>query len=252
MSETTLDQIAGDVLEARPFDPHATDPARTLEEAYQVQAALARTLAASGRGPVAGWKIAANNPVLQERFGISEPISAPIFAAQVCRSPADLDKAAYLEFAFEPEIAAVLKADVDATDRDAVASAIEVFLPAFELLDMRRIDMPSVRIADAVAQNISNAGIVLGGPGIAPQDLDVTGVRTVVKVDGTAKLDVTGAAPEHPIDSVTWLARHLAERGEKLQAGQVVLCGTHCPIWYIDAGEVVVEMSGLGSASMKL
>ena len=118
---------------------------------------------------------------------------------------------------------------------------------------MRDIDMPAIDIADVVAQNISNEGAVIGGAGMAPQDLNPASVGTEVSVDGEVELQVTGAAPQDPIDAVIWLARHLTKRGLRLQAGQIVLCGTHCPIWYHgNPGEIVVTMTGLGEVSLSL
>ncbi len=253
-----LERIMHDVTEGAPFDPHAAEPPRSLDEAYRLQSALAARLIESGaRDRVAGWKIAANSPTLLQRFGLDEPVSAPVFGTHVRQSPAELDAENYTQFAFEPEIAAIMKADLgvqgDMPDMGTVMDSIDRFVPAFELLDMRRIDMPSIRIEDVVAQNISNVGIVIGGPGIAPRDLDIAQVRTIVNVDGKAELDVTGAAPQHPGEAVAWMAQHLARRGERLRAGQFVLCGTHCPIWFIDgAAEVTAEMSGLGTAAFKL
>ena len=52
---------------------------------------------------------------------------------------------------------------------------------------------------------------------------------------------------------MTWLANHLAARGLALEAGQMVLCGTHSPIWYHSGGgEFIVAMSGLGEVSLRL
>lgn len=258
MTDETLDLMTRDLLEPRPFAAYPTDPPRDLAQAYDLQRALSRRLIAGGaHGHVAGWKIAANNPALLERFGLREPISAPVFSGQIRRSPARLDRGDYLQFAFEPEIAAIIGRDIAVTDgppdRETVADAIDRFVPAFELLDMRGIDMPSVHIADAVAQNISNVGLIFGGPGIAPRDLDISTLRTRVTVDGRAELDTTGAAPEHPLDAVAWLAGHLGRRSETLRPGDVVLCGTHCPIWYLDgAVRVEVEMSGLGTAAFDI
>ncbi len=258
MTDAIVQKIMADVMAHAAFAPYATDPARTLDEAYRLQDALAEQLTAcADRQAVAGWKIAANAPHLLEKFALEEPLSGRVFKSQTRQSPARLTAATFRQFAFEPEIAAIMKTDLEVSDgpadRQDVIAAIDRFVPAIELLDMRDIDMPSIDIADVVAQNISNEGAVIGGPGMAPQDLNPASLRTEVSVNGKVELQVTGAAPQDPIDAVIWLARHLTKRGLRLQAGQIVLCGTHCPIWYHgDPGEIVVTMTGLGEVSLSL
>ena len=258
MTDTTVQKIVADVIAHAPFAPYATDPARTLDEAYRLQDALTEQLTArADRQAVAGWKIAANAPHLLEKFALEEPLSGRVFISQTHQGPARLKAATFRQFAFEPEIAAIMKTDLEVSDgtanRQDVIAAIDRFVPAIELLDMRDIDMPSIDIADVVAQNISNEGAVIGGPGMAPQDLNPARLRTEVSVNGEVELQVNGAAPQDPIDAVIWLARHLTKRGLRLQAGQIVLCGTHCPIWYHgNPGEIIVTMSGLGEVSLSL
>ena len=134
-----------------------------------------------------------------------------------------------------------------------VAAAIDRFVPAFELLDLRDSELPKIGLAEAVAQNITNAGIVVGGPGIAPYELDPAAIETVVTIDDKPELSVMGAAPQHPLEAVTWLANHLAKRGLSLEAGHIVLCGTHAPIRVVEgAARIKFRMSGLGHASLTL
>lgn len=252
------DRIVADTLGNATFDAYATTPPRTLAQAYALQDAVAVGLSASPRhGAIAGWKIAANSQALMDRFGLTEPASGRMFAQQCHTAPAQLALGDYAQFAFEAEIAAVMKTTLapgdGPFDADTVTAAIDRFVPAFELLDMRGIDMPNAQIADVIAQNISNVGCVIGGPGCAPADLDTLSMRTTIDIDGTRKHDVTGAAPQPPIETVTWLANHLAARGLTLEAGQIVLCGTHCPIWHCDApGTITVEMTQLGQVAITL
>ena len=255
---STAERIVADILGRNAFEAYATPAPRTPGAAYDLQDQVADLLSHdSAFGPVAGWKIAANSKALLERFGLGEPASGRVFAAMRRDSPADLRAADYRQFALEPEIAAVMKTTLPAQDApfDAatVQGAIDRFVPAFELLDMRECDMAQIHLPDIIAQNISNVGAVIGGPGIAPQDLDISSLRTTLTIDGEIRHDVTGAAPQDPLEAVTWLANHLAARGLTLEAGQIVLCGTHSPIWYHDGpGEIVMEMSGLGRAVVRI
>lgn len=260
MSDQTdlTQQILQDVLAGAPFNAYGVTPLRSVAQAYALQDSLTSALVETdSHGPVAGWKIAANSVQLMERFKLEEPATGRVFSNQRRNSPATLKVGDYTEFAFEPEIAAVLKTtlapeNAPFSTADVIA-AIDRFAPGMELLDMRQTDMPNTHIPDAIAQNISNVGAVLGGPGIPPEALTPDTVRTVIKIDGKVQHDVTGAAPQDPITAVTWLANHLASRGLMLEAGQIVMCGTHSPIWYHKgAGEIEVQMSGLGTVSVTM
>ncbi|OAN68253.1 hypothetical protein A8B82_05010 [Sulfitobacter sp. EhC04] len=256
--QTLTRKILHDVQSGNAFDPYAEDPPRSLTQAYAIQDALAASLAKpEARGPVAGWKIAANSQQLMTRFKLSEPATGRIFASQRIDGDASLKVADYTEFAFEPEIAAVMKTTLNPQNapftRAQVIAAIDRFVPGIELLDMRHTDMPNTHIPDAIAQNISNVGAVVGGPGVRPEDLNADDLQTTVRIDGEVVHDVTGAAPQNPLDAVIWLAGHLASRGLPLEAGQVVFCGTHSPIWYHKgAGRIEVVMSHIGTAALTL
>lgn len=256
--DETCDRIVQEIKAATPFAAHGTEPPRDLAAGYRLQDKVAQRLGGDPAfGAVAGWKIAANSADLMARFGLDEPVSGRVFEGQNHGSPATLTAKDYRQFALEPEIAAVMGATLapqDAPfDAATVQAAVDRFVPSMELLDMRDVNLPQVHLPDVTAQNISNVGAVTGGPGVAPGDLDLEGLRMTLTVDGEIRHDVTGAAPQHPLEAVAWLANHLAARGLSLEAGQIVLCGTHSPILYHDgSGEIVVEMSGLGNATLRL
>lgn len=248
--------IGRDIVAHAPFVSRA-DHVPDLAAGYAVQDAVVDHLIESGaREAVTGYKVAANSKALLDLFGLAEPVSARIFADQRHDSPARLRRADFNQFAFEPEIAAILGADLAPGvrhDRASAAAAVARFVPAFELLDLRQVDPPRAHMPDMVAANISNEGIVLGGPGVAPEALDPAAIRAEVLFDGAMVQDVTGAAPQHPLDVVAWLANHLGARGFGLSAGMVVLCGTHTPILRPEGvTRLSLRMSGLGEVAADL
>ncbi|MFD2739459.1 2-keto-4-pentenoate hydratase [Sulfitobacter aestuarii] len=257
-SDHPAGEIARDILQGRTFNPYPDTRPRSLAEGYALQDAVVARLQRDGaRGAVGGWKIAANSAALMQRFSMSEPASGRVFADQRHASPARLKAAEFAQFAYEPEIAAVIGqrlAPPDAPfERAEIIDAVTRFVPALELLDMRRVDVLTSHMPDIIGQNITNAGAVIGGPGIAPDALDVARQRMIVTIDGQDELDVTGAAPQDPCAAVLWLANHLAARGLTLEAGQVVLCGTHAPIRLLPGpARIAVDMPGMGSVRLDL
>lgn len=252
----TADRIVAEILAHAPFEGHAEAVGDTLEGAYALQDAVtARLEGAAGHGPVAGYKLAANSARALAAMGLAEPLSARLFAGRCVQSPADLRGWTFRTRAFEPEIAAVIGSDVPAgpQDRASILPHVARLIPAFEVLDMRAARPSPAVMLQAVAQGISHEGAVLGGPGLPPAEVDPDRLRLRVTFGEEELADATGAAPQHPLDAVAWLAGHLAGRGLGLRAGMVVLCGTHTPILFPEgAGRLVMTVEGLGEAAADL
>ncbi|MGI9363946.1 MAG: fumarylacetoacetate hydrolase family protein, partial [Rhizobiaceae bacterium] len=138
--------------------------------------------------------------------------------------------------------------------RESVQNCIEKYVPAIEVIDMRGTQIKDTPLPKAVALNIFNAGCVLGNDGIAPEDLNLESITTSIKLNGEPFEKETNNAPQHPLDAVAWLMKHLKNRPFKLKPGMVVLCGTHIPIQYVPAHakQIDIAMSGLGTVSMSL
>lgn len=223
-------------------------------DAYSFQDAYVAAIGA----PVAGYKLAVNGAPQQAMFGVDQPVSGRIFAAEIYRSGVALPEAGFGDLCIEPEIAAVLGdgvAGIDApVDRAGALAAIDRFHPAIELIDQRGVALPQVQLAQAVALNVFNAGIVLGEGHVAPADLDLPAMRVALDLDGARAAEVTGNAPQDPVEAVAWLLTHLAARGLRAEPGMVVMCGTHLPLRALEpgTGQVDVTMSGLGAVSFSL
>ena len=94
------------------------------------------------------------------------------------------------------------------------------------------------------------AGIVLGEFRETWPDLAaIEGVVAVngVEVDRGFGRDVLG----HPFEPLIWLARHLAERGEALRTGEIVMTGSLVPTRFPAAGDSLrFSLAGLGAVEM--
>lgn len=170
-------------------------------------------------------------------------------------SPARLDAAAYRTFAIEPEIAAVLGADLaprpGGHDRASVAAAVSRLHPAFELLDRREVG--DAGPLSVIASNVFNAGLVLGGPGLPPAEVDPLALRSVVTLDGETLLDRTGAAPMDPLEAAAFLANRFNALGQTLRAGEILLLGAHLPPRAVPgAAKMRFEAGALGAAEFEI
>lgn len=225
-----------------------------IDAAYDAQDAV-RAILGPRRGGLAGRKIAWNGPGQADALGLPGPAIAPLYGALVQASPATLTTADWSTFFFEPEIAAVLGTDIaprpEGYAPGDMAPLIARLHPAFELMDRRRADNPAPFAA--IANGVFNEGLVLGGPGAAPGDVDVAGLHSTVRLNGDVILSKTGAAPMHPYEAAARIATHASARGETLRVGDILLCGTHLPP-QAEPGPATLEfdLGPLGSVKLEL
>jgi len=250
-------KIAADIAEKKPFEPLG-DEAGDMARGYAIQRSVAMELIRSGtRSGVAGFKVAVNSPALLKHFGVDEPAAAHVFADQVHSSPAQLKLSDYRDFVYEPEIAAVFGEALPPRDtpytQDEVLAAIERFVAAFEIIDTRGAKIPELRLPDGVAQNITNAGAVLCGPDMPPEDLDADTLITTVTENGETILEATGARPQPPLEAATFVVNLYRSMGIGIDKGMFILCGTHQPPkQLIEPTTVEVDMGPLGTAKFEL
>ena len=230
-----------------------------LGDAYDFQSAVVSQMLKLGHvSGVAGYKMAVNGKPQMEFFGVEEPCSGHIFAEQVVQSPATLDSSHFETLAVEAEIVAVIGNGISRLDnqpsRRQVAQAIDHFIPAIELIDMRGSKLTDSTLPKVVALNVFNAGCVLGEGSVAADYLNLENMTVSLHLNDELVAQKINNAPQHPLDAVAWLVGHLKRRSLELEPGMIVLCGTHVPLWLVDEKitSVGIEMSGLGVASLNL
>lgn len=246
--------IAEDLIEHRTFRP-LEDQDAAPEAGYAVQVEMAPIVAAA-KGGVGGRKIAWNTPALMEKFGMKAPGAAFVFADDICRGDANLKLSDYTNFMMEPEFAAILAVDLapraGGWDRDSAAEAVSHFTVAFELLDRR--NGPAEHAASILANNVFNAGLCYDPEAkLAPADMDPENFTTVVMHDDEEILNKRGAAPQHPLDAVAFLANHFNANGVTPRAGEILLCGSHMPLYPMDhPGKLTMTVEGVGEISFRM
>jgi 2-keto-4-pentenoate hydratase len=140
-----------------------------------------------------GWKVGLTAPVIQQQFGVHEPVFACLLAEGLVRSGHIFRRDALIEPGFENELCIVLDRDLptDATRAD-VACAVARVYPAFEIIETRG-DL-SGQLALAITDNGQQKAFVLGEPVSrdALPELDVVTVR--VRINGTEVATASGDA----------------------------------------------------------
>ena len=235
-----------------PLRALAADIAPVDEAAgYRIQRAV-HDLLLPEVGALIGYKIGCTSAVMQQYLGISHPCGGGVFASGVHDSGVSLRHRDFVRVGVECEIAVRLGSDLPASQAPfaaaTVATAIEAYHPAIEIVDERYVDWQTLGAPTLIADDFYAAGCVLGTPVMrlaAPDLLEMAG-RAIV--NGTEAGHGTGAdVLGHPHNPLAWLANHLAEEGKSLRAGQIVLTGSLVKTLWLKAGDrVTMDLSQLG------
>jgi len=222
-----------------------TFPGFDVEDAYAVQELAIAHRRIAGARPV-GWKVGLTSLAMQRQLGVDQPDFGPLLdemrVADGACPVGDL-----ISPRVEGELAFVLGDDVGGSgvsDEQALA-AVERVVPALEIIDSRVADW-RIALADTIADHASSARFALGGPGSAPDGVDLAAVQLVLEQDGVEVDRGVGAAVlGHPVRAVAWLARTLDAYGERLHTGDVVLAGAlHAAIPVVAGSEVRARFDG--------
>lgn len=221
--------------------------------AYAVQALNTAFWLAEGR-KIIGRKVGLTAKAVQVQLGVDQPDFGVLFDDMVVPQGGELPAASVIQPKVEAEIAITFKHDLTdpQTTREMLTEAVDRVWPAIEIVDSRIADW-KITFADTVADNGSSSHFVLGGDGAPLGDLDLWSCGMVLEVNGeVASLGAGAACLGHPLIAATWLARTLAERGDPLRAGDIVLTGALGPMVAIQPGDVVkATIGGLGDAQLR-
>jgi 2-oxo-3-hexenedioate decarboxylase len=248
----TTDDAVGMLREARAGRraiPQLSDtfPDLDLPAAYALQAAQRADF-----GPIVGWKLGVTSRAKQVQVGVDSPIRGFLATDHALDYGEPLVCGDHVNPRCEPEIAFVMGADLagpHATTTEVLAATASV-APAIEVIDSRYTDY-RFTMPDVVADNSSAGRYVLGSP--VPLDgIDLRLVGVVMEQNGEVSATASGAASlGHPAAAVAWLVRSLAEHGEGLRTGDVVLSGGLTAATPVSPGDtVVVTIDRLGSVEL--
>lgn len=219
--------------------------------AYAIQELNTRFWAGEGRR-IVGRKAGLTAKAVQLQLGVDQPDFGVLFDDMRVADGGHLDPARCLQAKAEAEIAFVLGADLPstATSTDEVAAAVASVHAAIEIVDSRIADW-KITFADTVADNGSSAFFALSDLGLQLADLDLEGAPMTMTINGEiVSTGIGAAALGNPLNAAAWLARTLAERGEPLKAGDILLAGALGPMVALQRGDyVVADVGGIGTCS---
>jgi 2-keto-4-pentenoate hydratase len=215
------------------------------EEAYAVQAAVARRL-----GSIGGWKVGAKSSG-------EIPNAAPMLAELIRPSPVEWPKDTLHMRGVEAEIAFHIGRDIgprtEPLGEDEIFAAVDSVHVAIEVVDTRLADWKNADRLWVLADNQSNGGFVYDPAGVPWRGQDFTDAAVRLTIDGQTAVEGRGGNPAgDPRWLLVWLVNHCVRHRGGLTAGTFVTTGSYTGMIFVDPGATVeAEFSGLGRAVVR-
>ncbi|KRB55137.1 2-oxo-hepta-3-ene-1,7-dioate hydratase [Rhizobium sp. Root708] len=233
-------------------------PDMNMDDAYAVQGAWVKKKIADGR-KVIGWKIGLTSKAMQYALNIDIPDSGVLLDDMVFEDGAAIRKDRFIQPRVEAEIAFVMKHALRGSGVTAfdVLNATDYVTPALEILDTRifRTDPETKKarnICDTISDNAANAGIVWGGRAVKPDQIDMRWMGAIVSRNAEVEETGLGAGVlNQPARGVAWLANRLAQYGDGIEAGQIILAGSFIrPVEARHGDTIVGDFGPYGTVSL--
>ncbi|MFJ2887304.1 2-keto-4-pentenoate hydratase [Streptomyces sp. NPDC087305] len=224
-----------------------------LATAYAVQQLNVRRGVAAGRR-VVGRKIGLTSPAVQRQLGVDQPDFGALFADMAVPDGGEVPVGRLLQPKVEAEVALVLGRDLPERECTVVdvLRAVDFALPALEIVDSR-VRNWEISLVDTVADNASCGLYILGATPVPLTAVDLRAVTMTMTRGGETVSEGTGAdCLGSPLIAAVWLASALAERGDPLRAGDLVLTGALGPMTPAAPGDAFeAHISDLGSVRVR-
>ena len=222
----------------------------SVAEGMRRQLAERRRLLAGGDRPI-GWKAGFGSPANLERFGLSGPLVGFMTDRSLVENTATVDISNWTRAVAEPELVVHIAEDISPhAGETGAAAAVAAVGPAIELADIHH---PPDDLELALASNVFHRAVILGDADHARRGCDLTGLEAGVRLGGvevgrTREIEeLTGRIPT----VLSHLARLLADHGEGIRRGDVVICGSIVPPVVLSPGDVFeFELAPIGTLSV--
>jgi 2-oxo-3-hexenedioate decarboxylase len=195
----------------------------TLSDAYEIQrASIARRLQRGERR--VGMKMGFTSRAKMEQMGVSDLIWGRLTHAMLAEDGGVISRARFVHPRVEPEVAFLLRKPLSGVVTPLQAlDAVEAVAPALEIIDSRYENF-RFSLTDVVADNSSSSALTIGPWNDPRQPLDNLGM--MLTIDGRAQaFGSTAAILGDPLRSLVAAARLVAQSGETLEPGQIVMAG---------------------------
>jgi 2-oxo-3-hexenedioate decarboxylase len=223
-------------------------------DAYQIQELQLKKREASGEKQV-GWKMGLTSEAKRRQMNLDSPLYGFLTDVMQVQGGGLFDLQPGIHPKIEPEVAFLMKKDLSGeVTREQVIDACEAVASALEILDSRYQEFKYFSMEDVIADNSSSSHFVVG-PWVRDfNQIDVSNLGMEMSINdkivqkGNSK-DISG----DPMASVIQLCALLAQRGQVLKAGSIVLTGAATAAEMLKPGmQVTLKVENLPSVSVSV
>ena len=223
-----------------------------IARGMRAQVELRQQRSAAGATQI-GWKVGFGAPAAMRNLGIDNPLVGFLLDRAILQSGATVSLRDWQKPVAEAEIAAYMGADLAAdADVETVRRAIAAIGPAIEVAD---VDSAMDDIEAVLSGDIFHRHVVMG-----PRDTSRAGAR----LDGlsgqlrqSAQDIPVPADLESNIGRIVAIVGHVADMaaalGDRLKAGQFIICGSLTPPMFLNPQDAGVDftLAPIGTVSAR-
>jgi 2-oxo-3-hexenedioate decarboxylase len=219
------------------------------EEAYEIQRQSLEERYARGE-KFTGLKLGFTSFAKMEQMGVHDMIWGRLTDAMWYKSGDDLPMDKFIHPRAEPEIAFLLKKDLDREiTQEEIPEYIQGCAPAIEVIDSRYENF-KFSLEDVIADNCSSAAFVIGAWQPLPATLNDLDISLLFDKE-VKQSDSSNAILDNPYLSVCNASRLAAKYKQPFKAGEILLAGAATPAVFIEKGTTITaKVEKLGSCSI--
>ena len=222
--------------------------------AYAIQKRLVLGQVKAAGTHISGLKLGLTSLAKQKQMNVGEPIYGLLIGSRMIDEGEPLKIASLIHPKAEPEIAIVTSHPLQGPNvtADQAREAIGAVSCAMEIIDSRYKDF-KFTFTDVIADNTSAARHTISTFRVPAHGLDLRTLGVVFEKNGEVVSTAAGAAIlGDPAVGLAWLANKLAEHGESIPAGTVIMTGALVDAIAIAPGDVVrVSIAELGTLTLR-
>lgn len=259
MDKGQINQIAQTLHDARlsarslpQFSKEITDFKRA--DAYAIQERGIELRLAAGEKLV-GLKMGLTSEGKRRQMNLDSPLYGALTDKMQVQNGGHYSLTGSIHPKIEPEVAFFIKQELKGKiTRPQVLDATEAVCAALEILDSRYDGFKYFSMEDVIADNSSSSHFILGPKLTQFHSIDLKNLKMAMKVNGATKMEGNSRdISDDPVISVIQLAELLAQRGQAIPAGSVVLAGAATAAIALEAGMTVsLEVEALPSLSVSI
>ncbi|GAC1421152.1 MAG: 2-keto-4-pentenoate hydratase [Burkholderiaceae bacterium] len=225
-----------------------------LDNAYAVAAINTEARIAAG-ARVVGKKVGLTSKSVQAQLGVDQPDFGVLFDDMEFLDGDAVPMSRLIQPKAEAEVAFVVGRDLSGVvpSYGEFLASLAYALPALEIVDSAIADW-KLTLIDTVADNASCGFYVLGNQPMTIGQVSLSELGLQLDKNGhTESVGSSAACLGHPLRAAHWLARTMAERGEGLRVGEIILSGALGPMVSVQAGDQLnARIGALGSVSCRM